>query len=475
MEILNIGPLELIIILMLMFIILGPKDMVKTAQRIGRWVRSVTTSPMWREVWGISQDIREPPKKLMDESGLQEALTEVKQTTQEVANELNAQVNEVTEAARIKEIEHIRIENPLTTPPPDSVPSTVTPSLTTNNPPVGIPMLPETEKPAPIVDQPPSAEAVGAETADPAAMLQVAEPAPAEGATVPPKKTRKKKQPVETEQVVDTAPAEPSASAEQEYAPAEPAPKKPRRKSPRLAEPTLESEPAPAANIPAPDEPAAAPEPPVEVEAPVVNQFTNNPPRGILVGIPMMPRPAKPAAQPETAAALQTAPLAEMKPASEASSLVLGEPAAESQAVKKPRRKKAASEAAETAANTSSQMDLPPTLQAADQTLSTPSNGAAVYSAPDEVQPEAEPRPITEPEPRKRRAPRAKHQVPPVNETPPAVEPTPGNGAAHDDATPAASEETSGGVPARPARPRRTRKAEPSETVPETHPKENIG
>ena len=108
MEILNIGPLELIIILALMFIVLGPKDMVKTAQSIGRWVRSVTHSEMWREVWGISQDIRELPKKLMEETGLEEALTDVKQTTQEMSNELNAQINEVKEASRIPEIEHMR-------------------------------------------------------------------------------------------------------------------------------------------------------------------------------------------------------------------------------------------------------------------------------------------------------------------------------------------------------------------------------
>src|SRR5512140_384254 len=123
MEILNIGPLELIIILVLMFIILGPKDMVRTAQRIGAWVRSVTRSPMWREVWGISQDIRELPKKLMEETGLQEALTDVQQTTQQVASELNAQINEAKEAARVPEIEHLRVENPMLVAPPESVPA----------------------------------------------------------------------------------------------------------------------------------------------------------------------------------------------------------------------------------------------------------------------------------------------------------------------------------------------------------------
>ena len=109
MEILNIGPLELIIILIIMFILLGPKDMILTAQRIGRWVRNLVRSPMWREIMGYSQEIRDLPQKIMDETGLQETLTEVKQTTQAAADELNAQLKDVKEAARVPEAEHLRL------------------------------------------------------------------------------------------------------------------------------------------------------------------------------------------------------------------------------------------------------------------------------------------------------------------------------------------------------------------------------
>ncbi|HEX9018559.1 MAG TPA: hypothetical protein VF806_05210 [Anaerolineaceae bacterium] len=110
MEILNIGPLELIIILVLMFILLGPKEMILTAQRIGRWVREIVHSPMWREIMGYSMDIRELPKKIMEESGLQETLAEIQQTTKETTDELNAQIREATEAARVPEIEHLRLQ-----------------------------------------------------------------------------------------------------------------------------------------------------------------------------------------------------------------------------------------------------------------------------------------------------------------------------------------------------------------------------
>lgn len=110
MEILNIGPLELIIILILMFVVLGPKDMILTAQRIGQWIRKFVRSPMWREIWGYSQEIRELPQKIMEESGLEETLAEVRQSTQAAADELHNQIKEVTDATRVPEIEHLRID-----------------------------------------------------------------------------------------------------------------------------------------------------------------------------------------------------------------------------------------------------------------------------------------------------------------------------------------------------------------------------
>jgi len=195
MELFNIGPLELIIILVLMFIILGPKDMVKTAQRTGAWVRSVTRSPMWREVWGISQDIRELPKKLMDETGLDEALTDVKQTTQEVANELNTQINEAKEAARVPEAEHVRIEpNPQIGPPANSVPAAV-------HSPVEPPVRLEAVQPAElkVVEATESEAAAPGETGEAGQPVVVAAQDTAEPVPVKkPRRTKKQAQAVES-------------------------------------------------------------------------------------------------------------------------------------------------------------------------------------------------------------------------------------------------------------------------------------
>lgn len=116
MEIFNIGPLELIIILLIMFVLLGPKEMILTAQRIGKWIRGFVRSPVWREIMGYSQEIRELPQKLMDDTGLKEALADVQQTTQQAASELNTTVNDAVQAARVPEAEHVRLETNPTSP-----------------------------------------------------------------------------------------------------------------------------------------------------------------------------------------------------------------------------------------------------------------------------------------------------------------------------------------------------------------------
>lgn len=117
MQILNIGPLELIIVLLIMFLLLGPREMILMAQRIGKWIRSFVRSPMWKEIMGYSQEIRELPQKLMDDTGLRETLDEIKTSTTQTTQELNQTVQEAVKEARVPEAENIRIQtNPTSVP-----------------------------------------------------------------------------------------------------------------------------------------------------------------------------------------------------------------------------------------------------------------------------------------------------------------------------------------------------------------------
>jgi sec-independent protein translocase protein TatB len=72
MDFLGIGPLELVFILIIALIILGPKDMVKAGRTIGRLLRNLITSPNWRAIQQTSREIRSLPTRLIREAGLEE-------------------------------------------------------------------------------------------------------------------------------------------------------------------------------------------------------------------------------------------------------------------------------------------------------------------------------------------------------------------------------------------------------------------
>lgn len=72
MDILGIGPMEILLILVVALIVLGPKDMAKAGRTIGHFLRKVVTSPTWSTVQNASREIRYLPNKLMREAGLEE-------------------------------------------------------------------------------------------------------------------------------------------------------------------------------------------------------------------------------------------------------------------------------------------------------------------------------------------------------------------------------------------------------------------
>lgn len=79
MEILGIGPLELLLILAIALIVLGPDDMAKAGRTVGRFLRQIVTSPEWRTIQRASKDIRYLPNRLMREAGLEEEINKMKE------------------------------------------------------------------------------------------------------------------------------------------------------------------------------------------------------------------------------------------------------------------------------------------------------------------------------------------------------------------------------------------------------------
>lgn len=71
MEILGIGASELIFILIIAIIVLGPRDMQKAGRTIGRWLNQFVRSDSWKALQRASQEIKRLPTNLMREANLE--------------------------------------------------------------------------------------------------------------------------------------------------------------------------------------------------------------------------------------------------------------------------------------------------------------------------------------------------------------------------------------------------------------------
>ncbi len=94
MEILGIGPLELLFILVIALIILGPKDMAKAGRSMGRFLRKIITSPEWHTVQKASRELKYLPNRLMRDASLEDLSNEIKDI-HKVGAQLNSDLKNV--------------------------------------------------------------------------------------------------------------------------------------------------------------------------------------------------------------------------------------------------------------------------------------------------------------------------------------------------------------------------------------------
>jgi Sec-independent protein translocase protein TatA len=71
MEILGIGPLELLLIMLLAVIILGPKDLQKVGKSIGQALNKLVRSDTWKSVQQASEKVKNLPTELMRDAELE--------------------------------------------------------------------------------------------------------------------------------------------------------------------------------------------------------------------------------------------------------------------------------------------------------------------------------------------------------------------------------------------------------------------
>jgi Sec-independent protein translocase protein TatA len=94
MEIFNIGIPELIFICIIALVVLGPENLTKTAQQLGRWISKFTKSPIWHDVLSTSRELRDLPTKIVREAGLEESLSGLQMESNRISGELSSQFNQ---------------------------------------------------------------------------------------------------------------------------------------------------------------------------------------------------------------------------------------------------------------------------------------------------------------------------------------------------------------------------------------------
>jgi len=70
MEILGVGPSELIFIIIIALIVLGPKDMQKAGKTIGQYLNKLVRSDGWKAFQQTSRELRNLPTNLMREANM---------------------------------------------------------------------------------------------------------------------------------------------------------------------------------------------------------------------------------------------------------------------------------------------------------------------------------------------------------------------------------------------------------------------
>lgn len=72
MEFLGISPVELVVILVILFLVLGPQDLVKLGSTMGRTIRNLRESGAWRSIQDARRQLRELPDQLAKEAGYED-------------------------------------------------------------------------------------------------------------------------------------------------------------------------------------------------------------------------------------------------------------------------------------------------------------------------------------------------------------------------------------------------------------------
>jgi Sec-independent protein translocase protein TatA len=109
MEILGIGMPELIFIVIIALIVLGPKDMQKAGKTIGKFLRDIVSSDGWKVFQQTSRELRTLPNRLMRDAN--EEINKIGKDITGVSDLTGNRPNNTRQPLRSQPIPEKRLEN----------------------------------------------------------------------------------------------------------------------------------------------------------------------------------------------------------------------------------------------------------------------------------------------------------------------------------------------------------------------------
>ena len=96
MDLLGIGPLEILFVLLIAFLILGPKNIEKTGKSLGKLLRSINNSESWEAVKSVTSEIKNLPRTLMREAAIEDFKIEQAEAGKTIAPPLSSEAKPKT-------------------------------------------------------------------------------------------------------------------------------------------------------------------------------------------------------------------------------------------------------------------------------------------------------------------------------------------------------------------------------------------
>lgn len=96
MDFLGIGPLELVAIFLIIFLVMGPSDIVKMASTLGKTLRNIRKSEMWTAMQRAQKELRTLPDTLAKQVNLED----MQELKKEIEGELAEQKKEIQDMDR---------------------------------------------------------------------------------------------------------------------------------------------------------------------------------------------------------------------------------------------------------------------------------------------------------------------------------------------------------------------------------------